>query len=130
MKNLAEFTIIGNVGRIKEFDKNTKVTVGSNYRRQNANKEWETKTRWNEVTVWRPQDIDFVKKFIKKGDLVFVKGNVGQTNWTQNGEQKYGVSLDATEFSSLTRRPATDASEDAAEERPSAAPAPVGDPPF
>lgn len=49
MQNIAEFRIIGRVGKLNEHDKVTKVNVAANYNRQ-ENGEWVTDTHWNEVT--------------------------------------------------------------------------------
>ena len=51
MQNIAEFRIIGRVGKISEHDKVTKVNVAANYNRQ-ENGEWVTDTHWNEVTLF------------------------------------------------------------------------------
>ena len=50
MQNIAEFRIIGRVGKITEHDKVTKLNVAANYNRQ-ENGEWVTDTHWNEVTL-------------------------------------------------------------------------------
>src|SRR3546814_2186320 len=50
MQNIAEFRIIGRVGKITEHDKVTKVNVAANYNRQ-ENGEWVTDTHWNEVKM-------------------------------------------------------------------------------
>ena len=51
MQNIAEFRIIGRVGKITEYDKVTKISVASNYNRQ-ENGEWVTDTHWNEVSLF------------------------------------------------------------------------------
>ena len=51
MQNIAEFRIIGRVGKITEHDKVTKLNVAANYNRQ-ENGEWVTDTHWNEVTLF------------------------------------------------------------------------------
>ena len=51
MQNIAEFRIIGRVGKITEHDEVTKVNVAANYNRQ-ENGEWVMDTHWNEVTLF------------------------------------------------------------------------------
>src|SRR3546814_10922585 len=50
MQNIAEFRIIGRVGKITEHDKVTKVTVDATYNVQ-ENGEWVQVTNWKEVTL-------------------------------------------------------------------------------
>ena len=71
MQNIAEFRIIGRVGKIIEHDKVTKVSVAANYNRQ-ENGEWVTDTHWNEVTVFG--------KLIERARQV-AEGRFGAYHW-------------------------------------------------
>lgn len=133
MRNMAEYQIIGNVGKIKEFPKNLKVSIGSTYSRRNANKERENTTYWNEVTIWNPQTIAWVKANVKQGNLVITRGTVRQASYDGQNGKVYTVDLSANEFSLLERGAAQDAGDapeaDQAPEERSAADA-KGDAPF
>src|SRR3546814_21080963 len=88
MQNIAEFRIIGRVGKISEHDKVTKVNVAANYKRQ-ENGEWVTDTHWNEVTL--------LGKLIErggkaqKGDLVHITGRVRQNTYDTAEGRRYKV---------------------------------------
>ena len=78
MQNIAEFRIIGRIGKITEHDKVTKVNVAANYNRQ-ENGEWVTDTHWNEVTLFGKL-IERAAK-AQKGDLVQITGRVRQNSY-------------------------------------------------
>ena len=52
MNTIAEFTIIGRVGEIKQVGTTLRVSIASSYSRKNNRGEWVERTRWNEVTVF------------------------------------------------------------------------------
>ena len=49
MMNIAEFTILGRVGKIKPFDSKTNVTICANYSFRNREGERDSAAHWNEV---------------------------------------------------------------------------------
>ena len=131
MRNMAEFQIIGNVGKIKEFPKNLKISIGSTYSRLNANKERENTPFWNEMTIWNPKTIEYIKKNVKQGMLVLTRGTMRQSSYDGPNGKVYTVDLSANEFSPLER--VSDASEASEGEQPaerSAADAKPSDAPF
>ncbi|HRY01598.1 MAG TPA: single-stranded DNA-binding protein [Beijerinckiaceae bacterium] len=128
MRNMSEFQIIGNVSRIKEFPKNIKVSIGATYSKKNANGEFENDTFWNEVTIWNPKTIEWVKANVKKGNLVFARGTIRQTSYDSKDGKVYTYDLSAREFSLLERAPAQE-STDEPEERGTTQ-APSSDAPF
>src|SRR3546814_4240784 len=90
MQNIAEFRIIGRVGKISEHDKVTKVNVAANYNRQ-ENGEWVTDTHWNEVTLFGKL-IERGGK-AQKGDLVHITGRVRQNSYDTAEGRRYTVEL-------------------------------------
>ena len=101
MINLCEFTIIGNVGNVRAFEKSTVVSVGAHLRRRDPNGEWKTITRWNQVTVFNPRTRDYIKNKITVGMLVMTRGYPEHTSYEKDGKTVYGTSLVATSFSSI-----------------------------
>ena len=77
MKNIAEFQIIGNIGRIQEVGKALKVSIASNYPSQNETGEWEQNTHWNTITLFK--DLAAKVKKYAKGDLIFARGRIRQS---------------------------------------------------
>ena len=100
MQNIAEFRIIGRIGKITEHDKVTKVSVASNYNRQDDG-EWTTDTHWNEVTLFG-RLIERAGQ-AEKGDLVHIAGRVRQNSYDTAEGKRYTVELIADGFAVLTK---------------------------
>lgn len=100
MQNIAEFRIIGRVGKLNEHDKVTKVNVAANYNRQ-ENGEWVTDTHWNEVTLFGKL-IERAAK-AQKGDLVHITGRVRQNSYDTTEGRRYTVELIADGFAVLAK---------------------------
>jgi len=105
MNTIAEFTIIGRVGEIKQVGTTLRVSIASSHSRKNNRGEWEERTRWNEVTVFGESTRGYVKRNIVKGDLVFASGSMGQTKWEKDGETFYGVTLAGERIERLSKGP-------------------------
>jgi single-strand DNA-binding protein len=100
MQNIAEFRIIGRVGKITEHDKVTKLNVAANYNRQ-ENGEWVTDTHWNEVTLFGKLTERAAKA--QKGDLVHITGRVRQNSYDTAEGRRYTVELIADGFAVLAK---------------------------
>ena len=105
MNTIAEFTIIGRVGEIKQVGTTLRVNIASSYSRKDNRGEWVERTRWNEVTVFGESTRGYVKRNIVKGDLVFTSGSMGQTKWEKDGETFYGVTLAGERIERLSKGP-------------------------
>ena len=105
MNTIAEFTIIGRVGEIKQVGTTVRVSIASSYSRKDNRGEWVERTRWNEVTVFGESTRGYVKRNIVKGDLVFTSGSMGQTKWEKDGETFYGVTLAGERLERLCKGP-------------------------
>jgi single-strand DNA-binding protein len=105
MNTIAEFTIIGRVGEIKQVGTTLRVSIASSYSRKDNRGEWVERTRWNEVTVFGESTRGYVKRNIVKGDLVFTSGSMGQTKWEKDGETFYGVTLAGERIERLCKGP-------------------------
>ena len=103
MKNVAEFTIIGQVGARKTLGKAVRVTIASNYRLKDERGDWREDTHWNEVTVFSPTTQAYIAEHIAKGDLVHVRGRLRQSSYERNGSRVYTVDLVASSFSRLAQ---------------------------
>jgi len=105
MNTIAEFTIIGRVGEIKQVGSTLRVSVASSFSRRDNSGEWVERTRWNEVTVFGEGTRGYVKRNIVKGDLIFASGSMGQTKWEKDGETFYGVTLACERIERLCKGP-------------------------
>ena len=123
MMNIAEFTILGRVGKIKPFDGKTNVTICANYTFRNRDGERDSAAHWNEVTIFAEAARSYIATYCKEGDLVIARGRIKQTSFTRNGATVYGVDLLADEFSVLapkSERPAPEADTPPAPAKPKA----------
>jgi single-strand DNA-binding protein len=100
MQNIAEFRIIGRIGKVEVKEKVTYVSVASNYTRKDGD-DWKTDTHWNSVTLF-----DQLAKRLTavKGDLVHITGRVRQNNYEAGGTTHYGVDLIAGGLAILMRK--------------------------
>ena len=74
MNTIAEFTIIGRVGEIKQVGTTLRVSIASSESRKDNRGEWVERTRWNEVTIFGDSTHGYVGRNIVKGDLIFHLG--------------------------------------------------------
>lgn len=114
MSTIAEFTIIGRVGTIKEVGSTLRVSIASSTSRKDDRGEWIEHTRWNEVTIFSEGKQGYIRRNLDAGDLVFASGTLGQTSWEKNGEKVYGVTLACERIERLGKGPNR---QDASEER-------------
>jgi single-strand DNA-binding protein len=119
MNAIAEFTIIGRVGEIKEVGTTVRVSIASSYSRRDNRGEWVDHTRWNEITIFSETTQGFVKRNLGKGDLIFTSGSLEQTRWEKDGETFYGVTLACQRIERLGKGPnRTSGAEERGESRP------------
>jgi single-strand DNA-binding protein len=61
--------------------------------------ERKTKTEWHRVTVFNDRIVDFVKKFVRKGSLVYLEGAIATRKWTDNsGADRYSTEIVLQKF--------------------------------
>lgn len=99
-QNIAEFRIIGRVGKVTTKDKVTYVEVASNYHRKDGD-DWKTDTLWNSVTAFRSAAERANK--VGTGDLVHITGRVRQNRFEKDGQTTYTVELIADSISVLAK---------------------------
>ncbi|MCB2087077.1 MAG: single-stranded DNA-binding protein [Sphingomonadaceae bacterium] len=112
MQNIAEFHIIGRIGRIDATEDVTHVSVAANYNRRDGN-EWKSDPHWNRVTMFGKLRDRLAKS--ATGDLVRITGRVRQTSYEADGETRYGVDMIADGFATLVKASGKPADEDAGE---------------
>lgn len=107
-QNIAEFRIIGRVGKITPRDRVTFVSVAANYNRRDGD-DWKTDTHWNSVVCFAnvANQVDAAAK----GDLVHITGRVreNQHGGGDGTDTTYRTELIADTFSILAKAPAEDA---------------------
>jgi len=103
MKTFAEFRIIGRVGKLKDVGNTLRVSIAAEYGRKDNEGDFQSKPFWNEVTIFNPNVINWVKENTQTGDLVHANGTVRQTSWDNaDGTTGYGVTMAAESFDNMS----------------------------
>ena len=90
MQNIAEFHIIGRIGKIDAAKEVTHISVAANYNRRDGD-EWKTDTHWNRITLFGKLRDRLAKA--DTGDLVRAIGRVRQSSYEAEGQTRYSVDL-------------------------------------
>ena len=114
MSHIAEFTIIGRVGAIKEVGSTVRVTIASSYSYKDKQGEWIEQAKWNEITIFNEATRGFVQRNLEKGDLVYAAGTLAQSSYRKDGEMVYGMTLACEQIERLAK---ANSREDATEGR-------------
>lgn len=109
MKNIAEFRIIGRVGKVDLLEKVAFLEVAANYGRK-VDGQWEDDTHWNRLTLFG-KNIERAAK-LGKGDLIHAVGRVRQTRFESNGATRYGVDLITDQVAVLAKNGSPDEDQD------------------
>ena len=100
MQNIAEFHIIGRIGKIDRAKDVTHLSVAANYNRRDG-EEWKSDPHWNRVTLFGKLRDRLTKA--GTGDLVRVTGRVRQSSYGAEGATRYTVDLLADGFAVLAK---------------------------
>lgn len=100
-QNIAEFRIIGRIGKIRPLEKVTYVSVASNYNRRDGD-DWKTDTHWNSVVCF-PKIAAQVEN-AEEGDLVHITGRTRENSHSGDAGIVYKTELIADSFSILARK--------------------------
>jgi single-strand DNA-binding protein len=109
MQNIAEFQIIGRIGKIDAAKDVTHLSVAANYNRRDGD-EWKTNPHWNRVTVFGKLRDRLTNATI--GDLVRITGRIGQSKYKVDGHTQYSVDLIADGFAILAKAKAKTVEDD------------------
>jgi single-strand DNA-binding protein len=102
MKNLAEFLILGRVGKVAKVGAAIKIDIAANYARKNKDGDWQDDPHWNTITVFDEFVAKYVNEEIGKGDLVLARGRMRQNRFEKNGQTVFVVDLVCSDFSRLS----------------------------
>lgn len=112
MQNIAEFQVIGRIGKIDAAKEVTHISVAANYNRRDGT-EWKSDPHWNRVTLFGK-----LRRLTEKattGDLVRITGRVRQTSYEAGGMTRYGVDMIADSVAILAQASGKPADSDAGE---------------
>ena len=103
MLNIAEFSILGRVGKIKDFQGKINVTICANlgYKTKDG---WKDEPHWNEVSIFAEGARKYITDNCQAGDLVMARGRMNQNRFEKDGQKIYSVDFIATEFSIIAHK--------------------------
>lgn len=104
MKNIAEFIIIGRIGKVEVLNTATRLSIASNYRRRSENGSYADDTHWNTVVVFAESTRCYIGEHVARDDLVMARGRLRQSSWDKDGDTRYGVDLICLDFARLAPR--------------------------
>ena len=103
-------TLIGNLGadpevrRLENGVAVAKLRLATNENYRDKNGEWQTKTEWHSVVVWRWL-AEREEQYLKKGSLVYIEGKLTSRKYQdKDGNEKYITEVVGNTMRSLERR--------------------------
>jgi single-strand DNA-binding protein len=105
MKSINRVTLLGNLGKdaeLKYTGKGTAVTsfsVATNKKWKDDQGDWQEKTAWHNVVCW--QKVAEAAANLKKGDSVFVEGELQTRNYEKNGQKVYVTEIVASDVAAV-----------------------------
>ena len=122
--------LIGNLGQDPEVRRLesgavvAKLVVATNESFKDKNDEWQQRTEWHNVVVWR-ELAERAERDLKKGKLVYVEGKLATRKWQdKEGNDKYTTEIKGNVLRLLERRENTNENSPVAANNNSA---PIGD---
>lgn len=101
--------LIGNLGRDPEIRKLEggvsvgKFPIATNESYQDKSGEWQQRTEWHDIVVWRHL-ADRAERDLKKGALIFIEGKLTHRKWQDNeGNNRYSTEVVANTMRQLDR---------------------------
>ena len=103
MKSLNRATLVGNVGKdpeVKYLPNGTMVTkfsLATNERYKDKADEWVDKTEWHNVVAWAKL-AEIAEKYVKKGNQLFVEGQIQTRSWDKDGVKHFMTEINAKDL--------------------------------
>ena len=95
MQDLNKVLLSGRIGRITPVGNALKISIASKNSKRNKEGSWIDNPRWNTVTVFNENTINFVNRNLAPGDKIRIEGLIQQTSWQdkKSGETRYDVTI-------------------------------------
>lgn len=100
--------LIGNIGQTPQISTLNDIKVGvislaTNETWKNKEGEKVTKTAWHRLVAWR-WVADFVEKYVKKGDKIYIEGKLGYRNYEKDGIKRTISEITISEIRLLSNK--------------------------
>jgi single-strand DNA-binding protein len=110
MRGVNKAILIGNLGRDPDLrylpsgEPVAKFTLATNSRWKDKEGQWQDKTEWHNIVVFRRQ-AEICNEYLKKGSPVYVEGRIQTRSWEdKDGNKKYMTEIVAQSVRMLGRR--------------------------
>lgn len=97
---LNEASLIGRVGQSPELRQShagkpiATLSLATSESWKNSAGEKQERTEWHRVVCFNEQTANFIDKYVGKGDLVFIRGQIQTRKWTdKDGVDKYSTEI-------------------------------------
>jgi single-strand DNA-binding protein len=99
--SLNKVELIGRLGKDPEVKNLSNGSAVANFSVATSEKwkdkrsgEMQEKTEWHNIVVWNEKTIEFIEKYLNKGDLVRIEGKIQTRSWEDNdGNKKYATEI-------------------------------------
>jgi|SRR5581483_9361626 len=110
-KSVNKVILVGNVGQDPEVKYTAsgvpvaKVSLATNERFKDRNKQWQDRTEWHSIVAWQ-RLAEIVGEYVRKGSKLYVEGKLQTSTWEdkQTGEKRYRTEIVAWEIVLLSSR--------------------------
>ena len=97
---LNKVQIIGNLGRdpeVRSFQNggrvaNLSVATSESWKDKNTGEKKE-RTEWHRVTIMNDTLVDVAEKYLRKGDTVYIEGQIETRKYEKDGEDRYSTEI-------------------------------------
>ncbi len=111
MKNgINKVTLVGHVGedpRIKQYKEDGEVaqfSLATDETYTDKDGKSTQKTEWHRIVIWNKQ-AQVVKKYVKKGDPLYIEGKIRTNSWEdKEGNKRYSTEIHCDNFLFLSSR--------------------------
>jgi len=103
MAGVNKVIIMGRLGQTPELktiqsgDCVTTLSIATSKKWKNKQGQDQEKTEWHRVIAWR-KAAETICKFLQKGDMIYVEGELQTRTWEENGAKRYATEILCTSF--------------------------------
>lgn len=110
MQGVNKVILIGNLGKDPELrylptgEPVAKFTLATNFRAKDKDGQWQDKTEWHNIVVFRKQ-AEICNEYLKKGSPVYIEGRIQNRSWEdKDGNKRYVTEIVAQSVKMLGRK--------------------------
>ena len=107
ISSLNKVMLIGRLGKDPEVrytsngDVVADLSLATSEKYKSANGQVTEKTEWHKLIVWR-QTAEFVKQYLKKGQLIYAEGKISTRKWQdKEGNNRYSTEIQVRTLTAL-----------------------------